>query len=247
MTRRSALKNTQSYLSLLKNETFKRIKSGESREETISNVKLLSFGEDKFYKTWHHRNVGRAYDELKVFWEKNNEVSFKIVEELKKLEMESTNSLNKSKVKIVTVIEPKPKKLPEKNIIVKKKIAYPSSKVKYKSFTQAINLAKTKNKIVLIKVRSTICKYCDQLDRVMAKNSKVKKILNKYFELVKVNTDYENIPMDLTVRSTPTLIFIRPDNKKVLMKLAGIRALGELLEILNEAVDDGHNAGYLKP
>ena len=53
--------------------------------------------------------------------------------------------------------------------------------------------------------------------------------------------------MDLTVRSTPTLIFIKPDNKKVLMKLAGIRALGELLEVLNEAVDDGHNGGYLRP
>jgi hypothetical protein len=40
---------------------------------------------------------------------------------------------------------------------------------------------------------------------------------------------------------------MRPDNKKVLMKISGIRALGELLEILHEAVDDGHNGGYLKP
>ena len=53
--------------------------------------------------------------------------------------------------------------------------------------------------------------------------------------------------MSLSIRSTPTLIFIRPDNKKILMKLAGIRALGELLEVLNEAVDDGRNGAYLKP
>jgi len=65
--------------------------------------------------------------------------------------------------------------------------------------------------------------------------------------LVKINTDYEDIPLGLTVRSTPTLIFVQANNKKVLMKLAGIRALGELLEILNEAVDDGHNGGYLRP
>ena len=75
----------------------------------------------------------------------------------------------------------------------------------------------------------------------------MKKLLNKYFELVKINIDYENVPMGIIVRSTPTLIFIRPDNKKNLMQLSGIRALGELLEILNEAVDDGHNGGYLKP
>ena len=53
--------------------------------------------------------------------------------------------------------------------------------------------------------------------------------------------------MGLIVRSTPTLIFIEPNNKKVLMKLPGIKALGELLEVLNEAVDDGHNGGYLRP
>lgn len=120
-------------------------------------------------------------------------------------------------------------------------------KVHYKTFEAAIKAAKRKNKVVLVKVRSTICKYCDELDNAMLRSSKVKKLLNKYFELVRINMDYKDIPMGLTIRSTPTLIFIRPDNKQVLMKLAGIRGLGELSEILNEAVDDGHIGGYLKP
>jgi glyoxylase-like metal-dependent hydrolase (beta-lactamase superfamily II)/thiol-disulfide isomerase/thioredoxin len=244
MTRRSALKNTKSYLSLLKNEVLEGIRNKKSREEIVTNVKFTVFEKDKFYKIWHHKNVTKAYDELKIFVNKNkvitenNDLSFQIAEELKKLEIKEPKSLNKPKLEVIRIVEakPKPKKIPKKN-----------KAVKYKSFNQAINSSKVKNKIVLIKVRSTICKYCDQLDRIIAKNSKVQKILNKYFELVKINTDYEDVPMSLTVRSTPTLIFIRPDNKKVLMQLAGIRALGELLDVLNEAVDDGHNDAYLRP
>jgi thioredoxin-related protein len=65
--------------------------------------------------------------------------------------------------------------------------------------------------------------------------------------MVVVNGDDEEIPLGLRVQSTPTLIFIQPKNKRVLMQLVGIRALGELLEILNEAVEDGHREGYLRP
>lgn len=223
MTRRSALKNTITYLSLLKSEILKRIKDGESRGEIIENVKLLSFIEDKFYETWHHKNVANVYDELK-----------EIIE------------IDKVVLKKTTIIKLKPKVIAKKKITVKKEKPKYTNKVRYKSFDKALSLAKRTNKIVLVKVRSRVCKYCDQLDRIFAKNSKVKKILNKYFETVKINTDYESIPMDITVRSTPTLIFIRPDDDKILMKLAGIRALGELLEILNEAVNDGHHGGYLK-
>ena len=31
------------------------------------------------------------------------------------------------------------------------------------------------------------------------------------------------------------------------MNLRGIEALGELLDVLKEAVEDGHNGGYLRP
>ena len=249
MTRRSAVKNTKSYLLLLKSEILKGLEEGKSREEIIKSVKLSSFGEDKFYKVWHFKNVARVYDELKNNMEDleldvDNQPAIEMEKELKhiesvKIKMDKEVKLEKE---IVALVKPK---VVTKNI--KKKILKKVVKVKYKSFSKAMNVAQKKNKIVLIKVRSTICKYCDQLDRIFRINSKVRKILNRYFEVVKINTDYKDIPLDITVRSTPTLIFIRPDNEKVLMKLAGIRALGELLEILNEAVDDGHNDGYLRP
>ncbi len=243
MTRRSALKNTKSYLFLLKSEVLQSIKEGKSRQETIEEVKLLSFVEDRFYEVWHHKNVGNAYDELKSYWESEQQVSKEstLVSEVQK---ELNKIASQEQVILKKPIE-KVKKI-SKESQVKKKISKDHS-VKYRNFSDAINRAKRKNKIVLVKVRSTICKYCDQLERVIAKNSKVKQILNRYFEVVKINIDSDLVPLDIVVRSTPTLIFIEPSTKKVLMKLAGIRALGELLEVLNEAVDDGYRGGYLKP
>jgi len=246
MTRRSALKKTETYLRLLKSEVMKEIKKGSSRDETIQNVKLLDFREDKFYEILHPKNVATAYDELKSFVvnskivDKNitlNSKSAKSGE--KRVKKENVKDLNNTKLVVKKIIEPKPK--------AKKEIPKPINKIKYKSFNQAISLAQKEKKIVLIKVRSTPCKYCDQLDRLISTNLNLQKLLNKYFEVVKIDSDYEDIPMGIMVRSTPTLIFIRPDSKEVLMKLSGIRALGELLEILNEAVDDGHNGGYMKP
>ena len=117
-------------------------------------------------------------------------------------------------------------------------------KIHYVNFSKALKEAKRKKKIILMKIRSTHCKYCDQLDKVLGKNKKVRKLIDKYFEIVKINLDKEKIPLSVMVRSTPTLLFLKP-NKELLMQLTGIRALGEVLEVLNEAVVDGHNGGYL--
>ena len=216
MTKRSALQKTKKYLKLLKNDILKYIQSGKTKKEILSYVKLPFFIKEKLYDNWHLKNVSTAYDEL--------------ITKVK----ESKNNISIDIKKNNNIILPKPKPKLKKYTI------------EYKNFTTAIENARNKNKIVLIKVRSTRCKYCDQLDKIIINNMKVKKILNKYYEVVKINIDYENLPLNLKVRSTPTLIFIEPKNKKILMQLPGIRVLGELLEILNEAVVDGHNGGYLK-
>jgi glyoxylase-like metal-dependent hydrolase (beta-lactamase superfamily II)/thioredoxin-related protein len=229
MTRRTALDHTRSYLIDLKKRVTEYVSSGKSLEDALKDIKMSAFSKYRFYDTWQRHNVEIVYDELKDIYE---------FQEEKKLAV----------VPLLTQDIPQKKKL-----ITMKKQAEVSAKVKtkkeilleYRSFEQAIGLAKQKNKIVLIKVRSTICKYCDQLDRIIERNFKVRKILSQYFELVNLNVDYQSVPMDIYVRSTPTLIFIRPDNTKVLMQLTGIRALGELLDVLNEAIEDGDTGGYL--
>ena len=227
MTRRSAFKNTESYLALLEHEVKESLSRKETKEEAINSILLSSFSEDRLYSFWHPKNVASVYDEFAVDINLTSEMI---------LPLEHTPIINKEKrIKIEKkekqIIKLKPKK---------------SKALHYLSFKTALRRAKKNNKIVFLKVRSTTCKYCDQLDRVIAKNSKVKRLLKRYFELVQVNSDYDKIPLDVTIRSTPTIVFIRPKDKKVLMSLPGIHGLREFLEILNEAIDDGHNGGYLK-
>lgn len=241
MTRRSALKNTKTYLTLLESEVLENIKKGKSKEETLKRVKLLSFSNDKFYDTWHPRNVARVYDELLAVVAENKQKK-EVVEDTtpsKALEKENKISI-KNGVKIA----------PTQNVKIKKKkehVTQKSIRLHYRSYDEALTYANKNKKIIFVKIRSAVCKYCDQLDRVISRSRKVKALLSRYFEVVEINVDHQEVPMGLYIRSTPTLLFIDPKNEKVLMQLRGIRALGELIEILNEAVDDGHNGGYLRP
>jgi len=224
MTRRSALKNTQSYLSLLKSEVVSSIRAGKSKKESINSVILSAFMEDRLYSVWHSKNVATVYDEFKK----------EIMPQIKQSAL-----VEKKKVKVVAKARPTPK---VKKIVLKK-----VPNIQYVDFKKAVKRSKLKNKIIFIKVRSSTCKYCDELDAVIASNNKVKRILNKYFEVVKVNIDYDELPIDIRIASTPTLIFLKPDSLHPLMQLTGIRALGEFYALLEELVQDGHNGGYLKP
>ena len=235
MTRRSALQKTQSYLSLLKSEVKSSVLSGESRADAVKNIKLSAFSEDKLYTFWHHKNVASVYNEFKALAKM-------------KVDRKSTKS--------IVINNSIPKKSVEVKKIVKKEIVTPKQKkvlkkavsnVNYVSFDTAIKEAKAKNKIIFLKVRSTTCKYCDMIDAVIANDNKVRDILNRYFEVVSINNDYDPIPYSIRIENTPTLIFFRSDSKEPLMNLTGIKALGEFLEVLKEVVKDGHNEGYLKP
>lgn len=235
-TRRSALKYTKKYLNSLKRIVREGLKNSKSKQEVLDGAELLEFKDDRQYGYWHSRNVASVYDEFKELEEKRKKFDKK-----KSLLSKKSHEIRKLHVK-------KKKKI----VKVKKdnKQNRPKSKavnVKYVSFSTAIKKAKREKKIVLIKVRSTTCKYCDQLNRVIKHNNRVKELLHRYYEVVSVNNDSETVPLGLLIQSTPTLIFVQPNSKKILMNLQGIHALGELLEILNEAIDDGHAGGYLKP
>jgi glyoxylase-like metal-dependent hydrolase (beta-lactamase superfamily II) len=230
MTRRSALKNTESYLSLLKSEVKSSLLSGESKENAIKNIKLSAFSEDKLYDSWHKKNVASVYDEL---------MNSKKIKSNKTTK--SITSENKKSTKIEEVIK---KEIVEPKRITKIKKIVPT--INYVSFDEAIKSAKANNKIIFLKVRSTTCKYCDELDSVIANDNSVKEILNSYFETVSINSDYDAIPYNMRIEHTPTLIFLRANSEEPLMNLTGINALGEFLEVLEEVVNDGHNGGYLK-
>ena len=240
MTKRSALNHTKAYLKALKDGLKRGIKEGKSKEELVRTFNLTNFSKDRQYELWHPKNVASVYDELKKILLEENVA--RALEAMKEKKHHQKFVLKKKKHHKQSVLKKKKEKKRKKEL-KKKKIPT----IHYVSFTEAVKRGKLNDKIVLVKVRSTHCKYCDQLDRIMKKNRQVREIINRYYEMVVVNGDKEEIPLGLRIQSTPTLIFIQPKNKKVLMQLTGIQALGELLEILNEAVDDGHREGYLHP
>ena len=233
-TRRSALNHTKNYLTTLKSIVLKGLKDSKTKQEVLESAELSEFKDDRQYAYWHPLNVSSVYDEFKELEEKrkNSKNKYKPV---KKMAHKVKNpKIKHTKKRVKTKVDKKEKK---------PKVL----SVKYVSFSTAIKKARREKKIVLIKVRITRCKYCDQLNRVIKHNRRVKELLNNYYEVVSVNNDYDTVPLGLVIRSTPTLIFVQPNTKKVLMNLQGIHALGELLEILQEAIDDGHTGGYLKP
>jgi len=212
-TKLSALKNTKSYLALLKDEVTSSIKQGMNKKQCIKNIKMKSFQEDRLYNLLHTRNVATAYDEFKPIVKKSKKKESKKVIKTKKIE----------------------KKIIEKKV----------SPIYYHSLSTAMRMAKQSKKIVLIKIRSDNCSYCDELDSELTRDSQINKLINQNYKMVQLNNSRDHIPFNIQVSATPTLAFVRPDTKKVVMIISGIESIGELLNILKEAIRDGQTHGYL--
>ena len=219
-SRYSALRNTQSYLTLLKERVEEAIQNGMDKQSAVREIQLLSFIDDSLYNKWHKKNVAVAYDELSKI------VPQKVVTPTPK---------PKKKVKAKTITKPKPK--------AQKKY---EPNIRYYGFSQAIKKAKQEKKIVLLKVRSDNCPFCDELDQTLKHNNQVKRLINKHYVMVQMNNSRDHLPLGIHVGVTPSLAFIRPDQQKVEMIIPGIEALGELINVLKEGIKDGKAQGYLK-
>jgi|GEM_PF-495231 len=224
-TKYSALKNTQSYLSILKERVEESIRNGEDINSALNTINLFSFMEDTLYEEWHTHNVSIAYNEISEYMKKNQPTK-------------------KTTPKIIQT-KTEPKKTHVKKIVKTKKRKKVNA-IPYYGFNRAMRLAKKNKKIVLLKIHSDNCPFCDELDRVLARNSRVKKIINRNYMMVGLNNSREKLPLGIEVKLTPSLVFIRPDTKKVTMITPGIEALGELINVLKEGILDGRSGGYLE-
>ncbi|HHH20277.1 MAG TPA: hypothetical protein ENK86_07200 [Campylobacterales bacterium] len=134
---------------------------------------------------------------------------------------------------------------PQKKKWHKPKLA-PVRRIQSYPYATAMRKAHANKKIVLIKIRSDNCPYCDELDTTIQSNSTVKRLIQQNYLMVSKNISREALPLGIEVQLTPSLAFIRPDTKQVVMITPGIEALGELIDILKEGAQDGRRNGYLK-
>ena len=149
------------------------------------------------------------------------------------------NNSKKEKVVQKKVVE---EKIIKKQII-KKRVVVPN--IRYYDFNKAIKKATANRKLVLIKIRSDNCPFCDELDAIFLKNNEVKRLINQNFVMVKMNNSRAQLPLGIEVGVTPSLAFIRADTQEVKMIIPGIESLSELINTLKEGIADGHRGGYL--
>jgi glyoxylase-like metal-dependent hydrolase (beta-lactamase superfamily II) len=239
-TRYTAMKNTKSYLTILRDTITQKIERGESKESILESTKMFSFMEDALYTECHRDNVSFAYDELS---QKVSKIESRTpILEISSKEIESKNVVLPSKITKIEVIVPKAfqKKSLPKSV---KKNREPN--IHYYTFHQAVKKAKANKKILLIKVRSDNCPFCDELDTVLRKNNEVKRLINKNFVMVTMNNSRDELPLNINIGLTPSLVFVRADTQEVKMIIPGIEALGELVDTLKEGIVDGRREGYL--
>ncbi|MCK5853969.1 MAG: hypothetical protein KAG56_02020 [Sulfurovaceae bacterium] len=222
-TKYTAIKNTKSYLSILKDTVTEQILNRESKQIIIESTKMFSFMEDPLYDECHKDNVLFAYNELYQREQKN--IKLKEAKLLAR-ESEPIKQIVPPKVTTPTVLKKEPS-------------------IRYYDFPQSIKKAVATNKLLLIKIRSDNCPFCDELDTIMKENIEVKRLINKNFVMVGLNNSRDKLPLGIEVGVTPTLAFIRADTQEVKMLIPGIEALSELIETLKEGIADGHKGGYL--
>ncbi len=237
-TRYTAMKNTKSYLTILRDTVSQKIESGETKESIINSTQMFSFMEEPLYPEYHRDNVSFAYDELSQY--------HGFSQELPKIEkresIQSKSMIAPPKTTTEEVIVPKAF---QKELIPKFVKKHREPNIRYYNFYQAIKKAKEDKKILLIKVRSDNCPFCNELDTVLKKNNEVKRLINQNFVMVTMNNSRDELPLNLHIGLTPSLVFIRADREEVKMIIPGIETLGELIDTLKEGIVDGRREGYL--
>ncbi len=92
--------------------------------------------------------------------------------------------------------------------------------LEFHSYEEALQLQKKNGKIIMIDVMRTDCHYCKDMQRKVFDNAAMSKWLEKRFIPVKLNLDFDELPLGIHVYFTPTFFFIDAD-QKVIKKIPG--------------------------
>ena len=159
--------------------------------------------------------------------------------EKKSIEKSLQEQKNNPNIKMLALKKPLIKKSLLQKIVSKQKVP----NIEYTNFEKARMEAIREDKYIMIKVESSHCKPCIVLNNELASNKHIKEMINKHIKAVKINADYDSVPMGLTYMGTPTVFLIEPKQDRVLMQLEGTLAAKELEESLDIFLDDSFKKG----
>ena len=92
--------------------------------------------------------------------------------------------------------------------------------VEFHTYEEALKLQKKTKKIIMIDVMRTECHYCIEMEEKVFDNPKMSQWIQKRFIPVKLNLDFDELPLGLHVYFTPTFFFV-DKNQKVIKKIPG--------------------------
>ena len=110
--------------------------------------------------------------------------------------------------------------------------------IHYSDFKQAKEDAIKKNRYIMIEVEADNCQPCNRLNNLLETNDNIKRMVNNHIEAVKINTNYESLPLGLSVMGTPTVFLLNAEDGKVMMRLIGNEAIEDLEASLKIFIDD---------
>jgi thioredoxin-related protein len=206
----------------------------------IYNQTKLSLGEHKSFLAW-----SRAIKKIESM--KWDYIISSHGTKIGRTALNSTKSYIKHNLKLMFAKAKKANIKKNKQKIAKREVKKPKVKkidrvkpIRYThNFLQARREAIREHKLVMIKIEAEHCQPCKKLDRVLATNKRIKRLINHNIKVVKVNIDHQDrVPMGLSYMGTPTVFLIQPKNQKVLMRLQGVIPARDLEESLKIFVND---------
>ena len=99
------------------------------------------------------------------------------------------------------------------------------------SYSNALEQAKDEKKIIMLTIRSTNCKYCDEMEEGTLSDSSVKDAIEDDFININYNQDLDTLPLGLQNGATPMFIFVN-SNEDILNMYPGMRSPDEFKEVL---------------
>lgn len=92
--------------------------------------------------------------------------------------------------------------------------------LEFHSYEEALQLQKKNNKIIMLDVIRSDCKYCIKMKKEVFDDPEMSAWLQKRFIPVELNLDFDELPLSLHVYFTPTFFFI-DTNQTIIKKIPG--------------------------
>ena len=102
------------------------------------------------------------------------------------------------------------------------------------TLNEALAVAKVQDRIVMVFVESSYCKWCKKMKNRTFVNPKVLKRLSHLETFKVMRDDHKTLQEFPYVRGVPTIFFVTPD-KKIIGRIVGYVDAGDFLSYLDEA------------